>query len=100
MPVPAPPWHPLTTVPLDRPVDLRIERWIYAGSRLTTNHVRGASWITRTSVRHPAPHWSRVPTGWRAVAWAPNTDPAARPVTRNRRGGPPIAQPDHPGAAR
>lgn len=76
-------WQPLNTAPLDRPVDLRIERWVDAGTRLSTKHIRGASWVTSTSVRNPAPHWSRLPTGWRAVAWAPNTDPAARPRTAN-----------------
>ena len=82
------PWQPIATAPLDRPVDLRIERWVDAGERLSVKHVRGASWTTRTSVRNPVPRWSRVPMGWRATGWAPNTDPDARPVTANRRGGP------------
>lgn len=82
------PWQPLDAAPHDRPVDLRLERWVGDGDRLRTKVARGASWITATSVRHPVPHWSRVPAGWRVTAWRPNTDPAARPVTRNGRGGP------------
>lgn len=81
-------WHPLDTAPLDRPVDLRVERWVHAGSHLSIKHIRGASWITSTSVRNPVPRWSRVPTGWRATAWAPNTDPAARSVSLNGRRAP------------
>lgn len=87
-------WHPLDTAPLDCPVDHHLERWVGEDDRLTTNIARGASWITRTSVSHPHPHWSRVPTGWRVTAWRPNTDPTARPVTRNRRGGPASPQPE------
>lgn len=88
-------WRPIETAPLDRPVDLRVERWVFAGARLSVKHVRGASWTTTTSVSNPVPRWSRVPTGWRAVAWAENTDPDARPVTAN---GKRAASSDQPGA--
>ncbi|GJE29539.1 hypothetical protein LKMONMHP_4421 [Methylobacterium organophilum] len=84
-------WLPLETAPRDRPVDLRLERWVDAGERLATSIARGASWIDRTSVRHPAPHWSRVPAGWRVTGWQPCSDPEARRLADNRRGGPSVA---------
>ena len=96
MPDHSPPWQPIDTAPLGRPVDLRLERWVGDGDRLTTSVARGASWVTRTSVRNPVPHWSRVPAGWRVTGWRPNTDPSARPVARNRRGGPTAAQEARP----
>ena len=89
-------WRSMDTAPLDRPCDLRLERWVGDGDRLTTSIARGASWVSRTSVRNPVPHWSRVPAGWRITAWRESTDPTARPVARNRRGGPSPSQEAHP----
>ncbi|EHP93435.1 hypothetical protein [Methylorubrum extorquens] len=93
---PSSPWQPMDNAPLDRPVDLRLDRWVGDGDRLTTGIARGASWMTRTSVRHPVPHWSRVPAGWRVTGWRPSTDPSARPVEKNRRGGPAAAHEARP----
>ncbi|GJE48833.1 hypothetical protein GOFOIKOB_1867 [Methylobacterium tardum] len=39
------------------------------GERLRVEVFAGCKWNPGGTVRHPAPYWRRLPTGWTATAW-------------------------------
>ncbi|GLS73975.1 hypothetical protein [Methylobacterium tardum] len=62
-------WQPMAAAPRDRRIDLQAERWMAGGERLRVEVFAGCKWNPGGTVRHPAPYWRRLPTGWTATAW-------------------------------
>lgn len=76
-------WQPIASAPTDEPIDIKAERWVFSGERLSVKVCLGCRWLDRVSVRNPAPRWSRVPVGWRPTHWRPSR-PASTPTAPRR----------------
>ncbi|MGU3662141.1 hypothetical protein [Methylobacterium fujisawaense] len=63
------PWLPMEIAPFDRRVDLRAQRWVAGHERIRVEIFTGCKWCEGGSVRHPAPYWRRLPTGWAPIGW-------------------------------
>jgi hypothetical protein len=62
-------WLPMEIAPRDRRIDLQAERWIAGHDRLRVEVFERCKWNPGGTVRHPAPYWRRLPTGWTATGW-------------------------------
>lgn len=63
------PWLPMEIAPRDRRITIRAERWVGSGERLRVETFERCKWNPGGTVRHPAPYWRRLPTGWTATGW-------------------------------
>ncbi|MCJ2125113.1 hypothetical protein [Methylobacterium sp. J-077] len=64
-----PVWLPMEIAPRDRRIDIRAERWVADHDRMRVEVFAGCRWCKGGTVRHPAPYWRRLPTGWTATGW-------------------------------
>lgn len=64
-----PRWLPMALAPKDRRVSIRAERWVKRDEFMRVEVFTGCRWSAGGTVRHPAPYWQRVPSGWKPTHW-------------------------------
>lgn len=62
-------WQPMESAPRDRRITLRAEKWVSWRDEARVEVFEGCKWCEGGTVRHPAPYWRRLPSGYTPIGW-------------------------------